>query len=306
MSLANPLHALAATIVLAFVIGEFTVPDLVGSAFPSLPRRRLAARLCSLPIYAAAVLWAYVPELAWLGLTFVVALGACDLLETWTERATRGCAATTAGGAPPPPRGTRQLAWAYAILGLRLAALSAFVTLVLAVPRAHWPGVTLPAGMLRPVLWAAAYLFVLSGGSALVGQVLDAVNPAWRGEAREPVVRASAGGKGQVGPAALATARDETAAAERETAAAEGGGALAYQQHRGRIIGNVERLIVLTLVCLGQFGAIGLVVAAKSLARFPLLSESRDFAEYYLIGTLMSMAVAIGTGLALSLALARI
>ena len=42
--------------------------------------------------------------------------------------------------------------------------------------------------------------------------------------------------------------------------------------------------------------AIGFVVAAKTLARFRLLDD-RDFAEYYLLGTLGSVAVAIVTGL---------
>ncbi len=55
----------------------------------------------------------------------------------------------------------------------------------------------------------------------------------------------------------------------------------------------------MTLVALGQFGAIGYVLAARSPARHRLLSESRDFAEYYLIGTLVSAAVAIGAGVLL-------
>jgi hypothetical protein len=54
----------------------------------------------------------------------------------------------------------------------------------------------------------------------------------------------------------------------------------------------------MTLVVLGQFGALGLVVAAKSLARFKAL-EDREFAEYFLIGTLASLLLALGGGLAL-------
>lgn len=69
---------------------------------------------------------------------------------------------------------------------------------------------------------------------------------------------------------------------------------------RGRIIGILERALALTLVLLGQFGALGLIVAAKALARFRGL-EDRDFAEYFLIGTLASLlhAVVVGVGLRL-------
>ena len=42
----------------------------------------------------------------------------------------------------------------------------------------------------------------------------------------------------------------------------------------------------------GAEAAIGFVVAAKTLARFKLLDD-RDFAEYYLLGTLASVSVAI-------------
>jgi hypothetical protein len=74
------------------------------------------------------------------------------------------------------------------------------------------------------------------------------------------------------------------------------------EQSRGRIIGVLERAIALTLVLLGQYGALGLVVAAKALARFRGLEE-RDFAEYFLIGTLASLLVALGAGVGVTLLL---
>jgi hypothetical protein len=69
----------------------------------------------------------------------------------------------------------------------------------------------------------------------------------------------------------------------------------------GRVIGNLERFVVLTLLLFWQWGAIGFVVAAKSIARFPELRErdDKDFTEYYLIGTLTSVLVAIGTAILL-------
>ena len=57
----------------------------------------------------------------------------------------------------------------------------------------------------------------------------------------------------------------------------------------------------MTFVLLHQFAAVGLVIAAKSIARFREL-EDRNFAEYYLVGTLASTLIAVVVGLAVSLA----
>ena len=59
----------------------------------------------------------------------------------------------------------------------------------------------------------------------------------------------------------------------------------------GEAIGIIERLLIVTFVLVGAEAAIGLVIAAKTLARFKQLDD-RDFAEYYLLGTLASVAVA--------------
>jgi hypothetical protein len=64
----------------------------------------------------------------------------------------------------------------------------------------------------------------------------------------------------------------------------------------GATIGILERILIVVFVLTGSEAAIGFVVAAKTLARFRLLDD-RDFAEYYLLGTLASVAVAIVTGL---------
>lgn len=74
------------------------------------------------------------------------------------------------------------------------------------------------------------------------------------------------------------------------------------QPGAGRIIGVLERLITLTLVLLDQWGALGFVLAAKSIARFKDLDQ-RLSAEYYLIGTLMSLALAVASALLLRLLL---
>jgi len=61
---------------------------------------------------------------------------------------------------------------------------------------------------------------------------------------------------------------------------------------RGRIIGILERSIVFVLVVRGNISAVGLILAAKAIARFKDL-DKRDFAEYVLIGTLLSISFAI-------------
>lgn len=60
----------------------------------------------------------------------------------------------------------------------------------------------------------------------------------------------------------------------------------------GYIIGILERIIILMLGLSSQIGAIGFVLAAKSLARFKQL-ENRDFAEKYLLGTLLSVVISL-------------
>lgn len=64
----------------------------------------------------------------------------------------------------------------------------------------------------------------------------------------------------------------------------------------GATIGILERILIVVFVLTGSEVAIGFVIAAKTLARFRLLDD-RDFAEYYLLGTLGSVAVAIITAI---------
>ncbi len=73
----------------------------------------------------------------------------------------------------------------------------------------------------------------------------------------------------------------------------------------GATIGILERLLIVTFVITGSEAAIGFVVAAKTLARFRQLDD-RDFAEYYLLGTLASVAVALATGLLAKAALTAV
>lgn len=60
----------------------------------------------------------------------------------------------------------------------------------------------------------------------------------------------------------------------------------------GFTIGILERVITAVLLLCNQYSAIGLVLTAKSIARFKQL-EKRDFAEKYLIGTLTSLLISL-------------
>lgn len=64
------------------------------------------------------------------------------------------------------------------------------------------------------------------------------------------------------------------------------------KNHAGSLIGKLERLIIVLLVMYDGYGGIGLVLAAKSMARHKKLEE-QEFAESYLVGTLSSTAIAM-------------
>lgn len=69
----------------------------------------------------------------------------------------------------------------------------------------------------------------------------------------------------------------------------------------GHYIGMLERALLLTFVLLDQFGAVGFLLAAKSIFRFGDLSRAQDvkLTEYVLLGTLLSIGISIGVGLLL-------
>jgi hypothetical protein len=69
---------------------------------------------------------------------------------------------------------------------------------------------------------------------------------------------------------------------------------------RGRLIGNMERIVLAMLAAVGSYPAIGFLVAAKGLVRSKEF-EDRDYAEYFLVGTLASTTLALATGTALRL-----
>lgn len=68
----------------------------------------------------------------------------------------------------------------------------------------------------------------------------------------------------------------------------------------GMLIGILERLIVYALVILQRYEIIGLLIAAKSFLRFNEKDRPEAKTEYLLVGTLLSVGLAIGTGFLVS------
>jgi len=66
----------------------------------------------------------------------------------------------------------------------------------------------------------------------------------------------------------------------------------------GEVIGVLERLVAFVLVASGALTAVRFVIAARAAARFPLFKEMA-FAEYFLIGTLTSVGLALLLGVLL-------
>jgi hypothetical protein len=78
------------------------------------------------------------------------------------------------------------------------------------------------------------------------------------------------------------------------------------EYNRGRLIGNLERIVLTIVVAAGSYAALAFLVAAKSVVRSDEFEKSRDFTEYFLIGSLASVLVALCAGMVLRFALIRL
>lgn len=66
----------------------------------------------------------------------------------------------------------------------------------------------------------------------------------------------------------------------------------------GKVIGILERILTLTLILVGQYSAVGFLIAAKSILRYR--SDETLKSEYVLIGTLLSFGTAVLLGILIS------
>ncbi len=111
----------------------------------------------------------------------------------------------------------------------------------------------------------AIAIFIMRGGATIVRGILD---------------------KGRISP-------------ERSGPTAVGGGKPPDSgvSNHGRIIGIIERLMLMTFVALKAYDALAFLLTAKGLFRSKDLDDA-SFAEYFLVGTLASSMIAIAAGLA--------
>jgi hypothetical protein len=67
----------------------------------------------------------------------------------------------------------------------------------------------------------------------------------------------------------------------------------------GKLIGIIERWLVLTFIFLNQFEAVGFLIAAKSILRFK--EDATLKTEYVVVGTMLSFCIAIAIGLIITI-----
>ena len=66
-------------------------------------------------------------------------------------------------------------------------------------------------------------------------------------------------------------------------------------KYAGALIGNLERILTIIFVIIGQYEAIGFIIAAKSILRFKDTDTAKT--EYVLAGTFLSFGIALLCGL---------
>lgn len=69
-------------------------------------------------------------------------------------------------------------------------------------------------------------------------------------------------------------------------------------ENAGLYVGWIERFLVITVIVMQSPVLVGLILTGKSIARFPEFKEPQ-FAEYFLIGTLLSISISVLGGIAL-------
>ena len=63
----------------------------------------------------------------------------------------------------------------------------------------------------------------------------------------------------------------------------------------GKLIGILERILALTFILIGQYQAVGFLIAAKSVLRYKDTDTLKT--EYVLIGTMLSFGIAVVLGI---------
>src|SRR5258708_631445 len=165
------------------------------------------------------------------------------------------------------------------------------------------PASVSPAQMAALCILASILLMVVRGGTYIV-----------RGVLRKSGTLPSAKRVDAV-PEQVPTSQELPAAAETSEAAISIAASVdqpeqpnidVEEYNRGRLIGNLERIVLTIVVAAGSYAALAFLVAAKGVVRSDEFNKDRDFAEYFLIGSLSSVLVALCAGIALRFALIRL
>ncbi len=168
----------------------------------------------------------------------------------------------------------------------------------------HWIPTSIGTSHLAALcITASMLLVVVRGGTYIVRGVLRKCGtlPSQRDRMphRQPSMESS-----QVSPKSDASVSVTSIAASVEPAADRSLDVKEY--NRGRLIGNLERIVLTIVVAGGSYAALAFLVAAKGVVRSDEFENNRDFAEYFLIGSLSSVLVALCAGLGLRFALLQL
>lgn len=74
----------------------------------------------------------------------------------------------------------------------------------------------------------------------------------------------------------------------------------------GRLIGYLERLLIVVLIVQNSYEGLGFLIAAKGLIRSKELVDNRELVEYFLVGSLLSVLCAVAIGLFVRFALVEL
>ncbi len=197
-------------------------------------------------------------------------------------------------------------------LGTRLALALLTLVLCLALPSIRWKMANSPTACRYLAEWEILGngLFLVSSG-LLVGTRLEIANPlvvlplsatqlTATSFAFAAVIFISRGGTHLVRGI---LDKADTLPREQGTDASTSKKLDEIEYGRGQTIGNIERLLLLVMVVAGSYEGLAFLIAAKGLIRAKEF-QNRDFAEYFIIGTLASLLVALAVGIALKTALA--
>lgn len=190
--------------------------------------------------------------------------------------------------------------WIFASMVLSLAVIRRFHL------STEWVPVSMsPAQLAALCIVASTLLLVVRGGTYIVRGVLRKSGTLPSIPAKQPIRSVSL----QVASPPAAPAAEAVPAAIEIAAAAEEPSPPdidVEEYNRGRLIGNLERIILTIVVAAGSYAALAFLVAAKGVVRSDEFGKNREFAEYFLIGSLSSILVALCAGIGLRFALIRL